>query len=52
MVGFSSYEHDLGECEKLDGVMCEECRIEYMTRFEDMDWQDEQDNKYYNDNER
>jgi hypothetical protein len=38
-------EHDLGDCERWEGYLCEECRIEYMTRFDDMDMQDDLDDK-------
>ena len=40
-------QHDLGDCEKWDGFLCDECRIEYMTRWDDMEQQDELDEKYY-----
>lgn len=31
-------EHDLGDCEKLEGFLCEECRIWYMEL--ELEWQE------------
>jgi len=29
-------EHDLGECEEMEGYLCESCRLEYIDRADDM----------------
>jgi hypothetical protein len=29
-------EHDLGECEEMEGYLCDQCRQEYMERMDDM----------------
>ena len=44
--------HDLGSCEDEEGFLCEECRIEYMTMWQDYDWQDSLDERFALDNER
>lgn len=40
-------EHDLGDCEQWWGYTCEECRLEYQTRWQDYEQQDRLDEKYY-----
>ena len=41
--------HDLGDCEGVDGFLCDECRIEYSSRWDDLDQQDYQDEKHFTD---
>lgn len=45
-------EHNLGDCERDEGYLCDSCRQEYQERIFDMDWQDRIDEQYSLDNER
>ncbi len=45
MVGTWIGCHDLGDCERFDGFLCDECRIEYQSRWDEMDQQDEIDER-------